>query len=73
MIQNINHNNPFLCSFDVSSLYTNVPFDENIAICADALYRSHLDPLPFPEMVFLKLMHIAIKYVQFSFNNTIYH
>ena len=28
----------FLCSFDISSLFTNVPLDETIEICADALY-----------------------------------
>ena len=27
----------FLCSFDISSLFTNVPLDEIIGICADAL------------------------------------
>ena len=32
-----------LCSFDISSLFTNVPLDETIEICADALYQGHLD------------------------------
>ena len=37
----------FLCSFDISSLFTNVAHAETIQICADALYkttsyRSHL-------------------------------
>ena len=30
----------FLCSFDISSLFTNVPLAETIQICADALYSS---------------------------------
>ena len=28
----------FLCCFDISSLFTNVPFDEAIGICTDVLY-----------------------------------
>ena len=56
-IQNtcIDPNNSFFDSFDIPSLYTNIPLDETIATCADILYQSHLDPTP----VFLKLMHIA--------------
>ena len=29
----------FLCSFDMSSLFTNVPLAETIQICADTLYE----------------------------------
>eukprot|EP00794_Sanderia_malayensis_P010538 gene10538-11650_t len=38
-IQNLELNpaKTFLCSFDVSSLFTNVPLDETIKICAEAL------------------------------------
>lgn len=32
------HNNEFMCSFDVSSLFTNVPLDETIKIGRDKLY-----------------------------------
>ena len=32
----------FLCSFDISSLFTNVPLDKTIEICTDALYRDIL-------------------------------
>ena len=32
----------FMCSFDVCSLFTNVPLDVTIDICLDALYRSDL-------------------------------
>ena len=48
-----------LCSFEISSLFTNVPLDETIEICADALYRGHLD-CP------------ATRGVEFSFNNQMY-
>ena len=29
--------NVFMCSFDVTSLFTNVPLDETIKICSEAL------------------------------------
>ena len=32
------HNNGIMCSFDVCSLFTNVPLDETIQICLDKLY-----------------------------------
>ena len=73
-IQNISSepNNSFFCSFDAVSLYTNILMDKTITICADTLYHDHLDPTPVPEPIFLKLILIATKDVQFSFNNTMY-
>ena len=50
----------FLVSFDVVSLFTNIPLDETISICADFLYRGPSSiALPFPEEVFIELMGIA--------------
>ena len=51
----------FLCSFDISSLFTKVPLDETIEICADALPRGHLDCPPIPEDTFRELMLIATR------------
>ena len=56
-----------MCSFDISSLFTNVPLNETIKICADALYRSELNSPPFPEEVFTELMETATRSVEFSF------
>eukprot|EP00794_Sanderia_malayensis_P010369 gene10369-11449_t len=44
-IQNLELNpaKTFSCSFDVSSVFTNVPLDETIKICADSLYRGPLN------------------------------
>ena len=44
-IQNCNLESPkiSLCSFHISSLFTNVPLDETTGICANALYRGDLD------------------------------
>ena len=39
-----------LVSFDVVSLFTNIPLDETMSICADFLYRGpSIVALPFPE------------------------
>ena len=62
----------FLCSFDISSLFSNVPLHETIEICADALYRGHLDCPPIPEDTFRELMLIATRGVEFSLNNQMY-
>ena len=35
---NLDPSSIFLCSFDISRLFTNVPLAETIQICADALY-----------------------------------
>ena len=32
--------NAHMCSFDVVSLFTNVPIDETVDICMDVLYRN---------------------------------
>ena len=50
----------FLCSYDVCSLFTNVPLAETIEICANALYDGELTPPPFSRAVFVELMQTAI-------------
>ena len=63
----------FLVSFDVVSLFTNIPLDETISICDDFLYHGPSTiAFPFPEEVFIKLMGIATKSVSFSFNEIMY-
>ena len=63
----------FLVSFDVVSLFTNIPLDETISICADFLYRGPSTiALPFHVEVFIELMDIATKSVSFSFNEIMY-
>ena len=62
----------FLYSFDITSLFTNVPLAETIQICADALYTSEHPLAPFPRNIFVELMEMATSSVEFSFNNTMY-
>ena len=62
----------FLCSFDICSLFTNVPLDETFQICADTLYSGKFIPPDFPKAVFIEFMHMATSGVEFSFNNTMF-
>ena len=62
----------FLCSFDISSLFTNVPLAEIIEICADALYNDDSMAPSFPRNIFVELMKLANSSVEFSFNNNMH-
>ena len=59
----------FLCSFDIRSLFTNVPLGETIQICANSLYGGELIPPDYPKEIFVELINTASKSVEFSFNN----
>ena len=62
----------YLCSFDISSLLTNVPLKETIGICAEALYKDPSCTPPIPQAEFIELMESATTSVEFSFNDTMY-
>ena len=62
----------FLCFFDISSLFTNVPLAKTIEICADSLYNNDLMAPSFPSNIFVKLMQLATSSVEFSFNNNVH-
>ena len=65
--------NGYMCSFDVVSLFTNVPLEETIDICADALYRnSENTALTLSESSFRKLMNMVTSEVEFSFDEIMY-
>ena len=60
-------------SFDITSLFINVPLHEVISICAGFLNHSPLTSIPsFPESVFVELMELVTKSVSISFNDTMY-
>ena len=59
----------FMCSFDIASLFTNVPLAEVITITLDALYRNPGITAPtVPETLLRKMLHKATTDVEFSFN-----
>ena len=72
-MQNLDINpNVSMCSFNVSSFFIDVPLDETIKICSEALYdQSDSQPL-IPKDVFVELMKSATSSFEFSFNNTMY-
>ena len=60
-------------SFDISSLFTNVPLEKTINIYADALYCDDSDAQSFiSKAVFIKLMKSVTSGVEFSFNDIMY-
>ena len=62
----------YLCSFGISSLFTNVPLKEMIGICAKALYKDPSSAPPIPQAVFIDLMESATSSVEFSIYETMY-
>ena len=63
----------FMCSFDIVGLFTNVPLDETIDICMDALYRNQrIARPPVEEKLLRKMLKKATTEVEFSFNNILY-
>lgn len=60
-----------MCSFDVSSLFTNVPLDETIQICLDKLYALS-DPPTMPRSVLKVLLEFTAKKSSFIFNGQYY-
>jgi len=66
-----NHNNEFMCSFDVSSLFTNVPLDETIQICLNKLYALP-NPPKLPRHVLENLLVFANKRSHFVFDGKHY-
>ena len=60
-----------LCSFDVFSLFANVPLDETIQICLTKLY-SVPDPPSLPRTVLKDLLEFATKKSHFRFDGQYY-
>ena len=60
-----------MCSFDVSSLFTNIPSDETIQICLDKL-NALPDPPSLPRSVLKVLLEFATKKSHFIFNGQYY-
>lgn len=63
----------YMCSFDIVSLFTNIPLRQTFEICLDALYRNdNVVPPSVPEKVLEKLLTKATTDVEFSFDDVMY-
>ena len=61
-----------MCSFDIKSLFTNIPLTEVIDICMEQLYHSDITSPNIPEEVCRELLNMATVNVEFSFNDHMY-
>ena len=61
-----------MSSFDIKSLFTNVPLDEIINIVADSLYSADMSVLSLSKNYFKTLLELAVKDVLFLFNGNLY-
>ena len=62
-----------MISFDIESLFTNIPVDETIDVICNKLYFTNPRLRPFiPEHYFRELLAHATKYTHFLFNNKYY-
>ena len=67
-----NIHSKFICSFDVESLFTNVPLKETIYICCNQLFNNHELVNGFNRQEFDKLLQLSLFDTYFSFNNQLY-
>ena len=61
---------PFLCSFDIVSLFTNIPINETIEICLDKLYKDRLLVENMKRAQLKKTLTILCETTHFMFNTT---
>ena len=64
--------NSEIVSFDIVSLYTNVPVDDAITTCADLLYDGDYPKPPVDKETFIKLLEICSKNVIMLTNDGFY-
>ena len=71
-VSNCDVSDKFMVSFDVQSLFTNVPLARTVDICMDRLYRSSLTPPSLPEDVLRELINLCVANNTFIFDGKIY-
>jgi hypothetical protein len=70
-IRDVNMSNKIMVSFDVDSLFTNVPLDETLIYLERYLQNNNLN-LPIPSDVFIKLVKLCMETCFFSCNDNFY-
>ena len=64
--------NYYMCSYDVKSLFTNVPLDETIDICTNLIFEGINNFKGMTKAVFKDLLSLVTKDGLFIFNNELY-
>ena len=70
-LKQINTYGKFLISFDVTSLFTNIPLEETVNITVDVIFENYTN-VQFTRKELQKLFIIATSEAHFIFNNEIY-
>ena len=63
---------PYMCSFDVKSLFTNVPLVETIDICVSKLFQNNDSVHGFTRNEFKQLLLFATQQSHFLFNGNVF-
>ena len=73
-VKSVKHANQYtMCSFDIKSLFTNIPLNETIDICLRELFQNDNSfYLNFNKKQFNSLLQLATKNNIFMFNNVLY-
>ena len=66
-------NQYFLCSFDVTSLFTNIPLNETIDIAVNEMYKDGNSFRNMPQRKFKSLLEATCMDTYFLFNDELYH
>ncbi len=61
-----------MASFDVKSLFTNIPLDETINICLELLFEDNIEVNNLSRKQFKSLLELAVKESAFLFDDTLY-
>ena len=61
-----------IISFDVKSLFTNVPLDKRIDIMIKKVYEERKIKTNIPKTVLKELLYLCTKHLHFAFNDEIY-
>ena len=62
----------YMASFDVVSLFTNIPLEETIEICVNKLFSESTTFMNFTRKLFTELLSLAVKSTFFVFDNRYY-
>ena len=71
-IKNLTPQNVVMASFDIQSLFTNIPLGETIEIIVSELFGTSSKFLQFTKKQFKDLLNLAVKDSPFIFNSNTY-